>query len=86
VGKSIAIPILCSLSMVFLISGFILSWKSRKYRTDQASRFFAWDPRQWRPIWRGRELFTRKGYRLCLVGHLMISAGSALLVVVGILS
>jgi len=86
VSKSILTLVLYSLSLIFLVFGTVLTFVSAKYKTDQAPRLPIWNPTKWRPLWRCREWFTPKGFRLCLFGNIMAGIGAVLLVIAAVLS
>jgi len=84
VGRSAYI--LYSASILLYAFGITLALLSAKYKTDKAPRFPIWDVRQWRPVWRAREWFAPKGYRLCLVGFVTGCISTVLLVTAIILN
>jgi len=53
------------------------------YRTELAPRLFAglFNPRYWGPVWKTKQYFTTRGYRLYVTGSLMAVAGALLYLV-----
>lgn len=70
-------------SLISLVGGIILSLMALTCRTEQAPRYFAglFNPRFWRPVWKTKQYFTSRGFKLYVTGTLMIVAGALLYLV-----
>ncbi|SYZ72812.1 hypothetical protein TRIP_C20927 [Candidatus Zixiibacteriota bacterium] len=69
---------LLSLSLILLVSGFVLGFISRKYRTPNSPPIPSFNPIHWFQPWKINEWFTPKGVKLFMTSYTCIIAGIAL--------
>jgi hypothetical protein len=68
-------------SGALLIGGMIAMLVSVKYRTDKHPPIPSFNPRHWLPLWKARDWYTPKGYRLAFWGGIAVSSGALLSII-----
>lgn len=67
-------------SLISLVSGITMSVIALQMRTESAPPYAKclFNPKCWRPVWRMKDWFTPLGYRLNLLGTILIVVGCTL--------
>lgn len=70
--------ILSLISLLLIITGVTLTFVAMNYRSPNHPFELRGDSNTFRPIWKQRHWFTPRGYRLHILGYILLAVGSSM--------
>ena len=55
-------------SLALMVVGLALVVWSMRHRSEKRFPFMSFNPKDWKPIWKQKSLFTPKGFKFYIVG------------------
>lgn len=67
-----------SVSVILMSTGLVLFFLALRHRTPECPPLFSFRLKNLKPIWKQKEWFTPKGYRLSVWSSITVDAGALL--------
>ncbi len=61
--------------LILTVLGVFLSLYALRYRTPKHPPIPSWSPKDWKPIWRMKECFTPRGFKIHMMGWALFFLG-----------